>query len=132
MKRSMVLPLVILLGFVYTVAHYLLQTGYLNFGMFGLLLLVYFFWIMVVGLPALAAFAFQCFACNTTTNLFLRLIPTIAVVALLVAECLRPLYGLLLFIPSGFLGISRWLAVPIVLAGLLAGWLIKPERSENP
>lgn len=106
-KKHIWFILAIILGFVYALLHYLLQTGYLNFGMFGLLLLVYFFWIMVVGLPALAAFAFQCFACNTTTNLFLRLIPTIAVVALLVTECVMPLYGLLLFIPSGFLGISR-------------------------
>ena len=129
MKKTILILLPVLLGFVYVIVLHLTQTGNLYFNEFGILLLFYFVWILLTGFPTLAAFALQCFTCNTTTNLFLRLLPTAAVVAILVLECLNPLYGLLLFIPSGLLGISRWLAVPFVLAGLVAGWLVKAEGS---
>ena len=131
MKKTAWIPLSILLGFCYVIAHHMFQTGYLNLYMFGILLLLYFFWVLVAGFPTLTAFAFQCFACNTTTNLILRLIPTIIVVALLVLECLIPLYGLLNIFLSGILGISRWIIVPLVLAGLAAGWVVKAQGGDE-
>lgn len=125
MKKTMPFLLPILLGFVYVLAHYLGNTGYLNFNMLCILLLVYCVWLVMAGVPAIAAFGFQLFVCNITRNPLIRLIPTVLVLAAITYECIRPFYGVYLNLVSLFLGLTPYLAIPIILFGLLAGWLMK-------
>lgn len=92
-----------------------------------ILLTAYILWLLLIGLPALAAFAFQCFACNSTKSLLLRLIPTATVLAVIVFEFTHPFYGALLYFLSAMLGLTPYFIIPVVLLGLLSGWLLKAK-----
>lgn len=94
---------------------------------FLFLLLVYMVWLLMILIPAIAAFGFQCFACNTTKSPILRLIPTVTVLAIIIFECLQPFYSTYLHVLSAMLGLTHYLIIPVVLLGLLAGWIVLPS-----
>lgn len=131
MKKTIWILISILLGFVYVIGNYLLKTGYLNGGMFGLLLLLYLTMVLLIGFPTLLAFAFQAFACNITQNRFLQMLPTFATLALIILECHFPMYGIYCGILSQFLGFPKWLIIPVVLAGVLGGWFTKTKKGDT-
>lgn len=93
-------------------------------------ILLFLVWLLMIGLPALAAFGFQLFACNASKSVWIRLIPTVLVLAIIIYECVHPFYGVYLHLISAMLGLTHYLIIPAVLIALLAGWLIKAERSD--
>ena len=95
--------------------------------MFWVPLLIFIVWLLMIGLPALAAFGFQLFACSISKSVWIRLIPTVLVLAVIVYECVHPFYGVYLHFVSAMLGLSAYLIIPVVLLGLLAGWLLKAK-----
>lgn len=128
MKKSILIPLSILLGFAYVIVRYFLDVGYLSYYFFFIMLFGYIIWLLMVGLPALAAFAFQVFTCHTSKSILVRLIPTAVVLAIIVYECVHPFYGVYLNLVSLMLGLTPYLAIPVVLLGLLLGWRVKVEK----
>lgn len=92
-------------------------------------LLIFVVWLLMIGLPALAAFGFQLFACNISKSIWIRLIPTVLVLAIIVYECMHPFYGTFLYLLSAMLGLTHYLIIPVVLLGLLVGWIVKPNQT---
>lgn len=97
--------------------------------MFWVPLLIFIVWLLMISLPALAAFGFQLFACNISKSVWIRLIPTVLVLAVIVYECIHPFYGTFLYLLSAMLGLTHYLIIPVVLLGLLAGWIVKPKQT---
>ena len=93
-------------------------------------ILLFLVWLLMIGLPALAAFGFQLFACNASKSVWIRMIPTVLVLAIIIYECIHPFYGVYLYLISAMLGLTHYLIIPAVLIALLAGWLVKAERSD--
>lgn len=98
---------------------------------FPFFFLVYMVWLLMILVPAIAAFGFQCFACNATKSLLLQLLPTAAVLVVIVLECIHPFYGTFLYFISAMIGLTPYLIIPAVIFGLLAGWNVRPDKSNS-
>lgn len=113
--------------FLYTLQRFTAECGVPYWYNTVTLILAYVLWILLMVLPAAAVFAVQLFVMNRTESLFLRLIPAAAVLLIIAYEWFFPFYGALLGMLSDMVYLPPILIIPAVIAGLLAGWLVRPR-----